>query len=73
MKWLDKIPLTALLPIAVILAVAPVSPEPHLWQKANMLIQGNLVKPLDIFDLLFHAAPLILLLLKLLRSRQTST
>jgi Na+-transporting methylmalonyl-CoA/oxaloacetate decarboxylase gamma subunit len=31
-----------------------------------MLIQGNLVKPLDWFDLLFHGVPWILLFLKIL-------
>ena len=31
MKWLDKIPYTVLVPLAVFLALAPFSPEPHLW------------------------------------------
>jgi hypothetical protein len=34
-----------------------------------MLAAGTLVKPLDIFDLLMHGAPLALLALKLLRRR----
>ena len=33
-----------------------------------MLVAGNLVKPVDIFDLLMHAAPFVLLAAKLLRA-----
>ena len=32
-----------------------------------MLVAGNLVKPIDMFDLALHAAPFVLLGLKLLR------
>lgn len=32
-----------------------------------MLAAGNLVKPVDIFDLVMHAAPFAVLALKLLR------
>lgn len=67
MKWLDKIPLMVLLPVAVFLALAPFTPEPHLWEKLKMLANGTLVKPIDIFDLFMHATPLMLLLLKALR------
>ena len=68
MKWLDKIPLLLLLPIAVFLAMAPFSPEPHLIEKLKMLFSGTLVKPIDIFDLLLHGTPLTLLVLKLAAS-----
>jgi hypothetical protein len=67
MKWLDKLPLTAILPLAVFLALAPFVPEPHLWQKLNMLVAGALTRPIDIFDLFLHGAPLVLLVLKLMR------
>ncbi len=67
MKWLDKLPLMVLLPLAVFLALAPFVPEPHLWQKLKMLFAGSLTKPIDIFDLFLHATPLVLLALKLLR------
>ena len=65
MKWLDKIPLGLLLPVAVLLALAPFSPEPHLWEKLKMLFEGTLVRPIDIFDLLMHGTPLVVLALKL--------
>ncbi len=67
MKWLDKLPLTMLVPIAVFLALAPFVPEPHLWEKLKMLFAGTLVKPIDIFDLFLHGAPLVLVVLKLIR------
>lgn len=73
MKWLDGISLYILVPVAVFLGLAPFTPEPHLWQKTRMLMEGTLTRPLDIFDLLFHAAPLVLLTLKLLRSRHSSS
>jgi hypothetical protein len=65
--WLDKIPLQMIALPALLLALAPFVPEPHLWQKLKMLVAGTLEKPLDIFDLFLHGAPLILLLIKLLR------
>lgn len=64
LRWLDRLPWVWLLLAAGWLAVAPVVPEPHLVEKLRMLSQGRLVRPLDIFDLLMHAAPLLLVLLK---------
>jgi hypothetical protein len=55
---------------AVLLALAPFVPEPHLWQKLKMLAAGTLHKPIDIFDLFLHGAPLILLVIKLLRGKR---
>ena len=70
MSWLNKIPLSLLLPVAVLLALAPFSPEPHLWEKLRMLAGGKLVKPVDILDLFMHGTPLVILLLKLLLARK---
>ena len=66
MKLLDRIPYSLLLPLAVLLALAPFAPEPHLLEKTKMLFAGTLVRPIDIFDLFLHGTPLLLLLLKLL-------
>lgn len=66
MKWLDSIPYSLLLPLAVVMALMPFVPEPHLWEKLKMLASGTLVRPIDIFDLFLHGAPLVLLALKLL-------
>ena len=68
MKWLDRIPYSMIVPLALFLAFAPFSPEPHLWQKLKMLADGALVKPIDIFDLFLHGTPLVLLALKLART-----
>ena len=67
MKWLDHLPLTVILPLAVFLALAPFAPEPHLWEKLKMLAAGTLVRPIDVFDLFLHGTPLLLLVLKLIR------
>ena len=67
MTWLDKIPLPVLLPVAVFLGLAPFVPEPHLWEKLKMLVDGTLVKPIDIFDLFLHGTPLVLLVFKVVR------
>ena len=72
MKWLDNIPMTLLLPIAVVLALAPFTPEPHVWEKLKMLSAGELVRPIDIFDLFLHGTPLALVVLKLLRGKRPS-
>ena len=66
MKWLDKIPYIYIAPLAIFLALAPFSPEPHLWEKLKMLFAGTLVRPIDIFDLFLHGAPLLILALKML-------
>lgn len=67
MKWLDRIPLLWLSLIAIWLAVAPVVPEPHLIEKLRLLTQGQLTQPIDIFDLLLHSVPALLLALRLWR------
>ncbi len=70
MNWLDKIPFLPLLLIAVMLGMAPYpsQPQPHLLEKLVMLSQGNLSKPIDIFDLFLHGTPLVLLALKGIRA-----
>lgn len=67
LNLLDQMPLNLLILAALTLGLAPFVPEPHIWEKLKMLAAGTLVKPIDIFDLLLHAAPFILLGAKLLR------
>jgi hypothetical protein len=69
MKWLDRIPLGTLLIPAVLLGLAPFSPEPHLLEKLRMLSEGTLHRPIDIFDLCMHGTPALLVMLKLVRMR----
>ena len=67
MKWLDKLPFSTLVIIALLLGLAPFVPEPHVWEKLKMLVAGQLVKPIDIFDLFMHGTPWVLLILKATR------
>jgi hypothetical protein len=73
MSWLDSLPLWLIVAVAAWMAVAPILPEPHLVEKLRMLAQGTLKRPLDIFDLALHAAPLLVLALKLLRMWQSNS
>jgi hypothetical protein len=72
MKWLDSIPFLPLVIVALLLGLAPFTPEPHLLEKLKMLTSGTLSKPIDLFDLLLHGTPGIVLLLKLIRYRSTN-
>ncbi|HPE80608.1 MAG: RND transporter [Sedimenticolaceae bacterium] len=69
MNWIDRQPTGLFLIAALTLGLAPFVPEPHVWEKLKMLASGDLTRPLDIFDLLLHAAPWALLALKLQRRR----
>ena len=71
MAYLDQIPLNILILASLTLGLAPFLPEPHIWEKLKMLVAGDLVKPVDIFDLLMHAAPFALLTAKLIRMALT--
>ncbi|MEE4167254.1 MAG: RND transporter [Desulfocapsaceae bacterium] len=64
-KIFDSIPLSIVVVLCLTLGLAPFSPEPHVWEKLKMLFSGTLTRPVDIFDLLLHGVPFILLGLKL--------
>ena len=57
--------LALLVVLCLTLGLAPFTPQPHVWEKLQMLVAGELVRPIDIFDLLLHATPWMLLILKL--------
>lgn len=67
MNWLDRIPFLPLVMISLLLGLAPFAPEPHVWEKLKMLFDGTLGKPIDIFDLVMHGTPWVLLALKTVR------
>ena len=67
MNWFDRIPLLVFVLAALTLGLAPFFPEPHIWEKLKMLAGGTLRRPIDIFDLLLHATPWLLLVVKGLR------
>lgn len=72
LQLLDRVPLGILIALAVWLAVAPIAPEPHVVEKLRMLWQGELSRPLDIFDLLFHLSPVVILGVRLARRWRSS-
>lgn len=61
--WLEKIPWVVVVILCLTLGLAPLSP-PHVWEKLQMLARGELARPVDIFDLLLHGFPWLLLILK---------
>jgi len=67
MKLIDNISFPILIIAALLLGTAPLGSQPHLLEKLNMLAAGTLVKPLDIFDLILHSAPIVLLGIKTIR------
>ena len=50
-----------LIPLVLVLGFAPFFPQPHIVEKVRMLFAGTLKKPIDIFDLVWHAWPFALL------------
>ena len=67
LNWIDRLPVKALFVVAVFFAIMPISPEPHLFEKLRMLFEGTLSRPIDIFDLLMHGLPIVLLTIRLIR------
>jgi len=68
MRWLDRIPWWLAVLLAALVGLAPFVPEPHFVEKLRMLREGTLVRGIDVFDLAWHAAPLLLLAAKLGRT-----
>jgi hypothetical protein len=65
---IDKLSYAVIIPLAVLMLLAPFRPMPHVLEKLNMLMNGTLSRPVDIFDLFFHLIPALIVLLKLYRS-----
>jgi hypothetical protein len=64
-KKINQIPITPLIILSLTLGLAPFVPEPHLQEKVRMLLLGDLHRPIDIFDLVMHGLPVLLLALRL--------
>lgn len=60
-RFFRQVPWIILVPAAILLGLAPFQPEPHLFEKLRLLVHGELLRPVDIFDLVFHAAPVMLI------------
>ncbi|PKP71114.1 MAG: RND transporter [Alphaproteobacteria bacterium HGW-Alphaproteobacteria-4] len=54
---------------ALTLGLAPFLPVPHVWEKLLLLFAGGLTRPVDIFDLVLHGAPWLLLAAKIWQKR----
>jgi hypothetical protein len=59
---LKKIPYAVLIPLTVFMLLAPFKPMPHVLEKLIMIKEGTLSRPIDIFDLIYHLAPLVILI-----------
>ena len=63
--WRERVlPYRLLVPVALVLGLAPLRPEPHLVEKLRMLFGGTLSRPIDIFDLVLHGTPAVLLMVR---------
>jgi hypothetical protein len=60
-----------LIPIVLLLGFAPFFPQPHIVEKIKMLMAGTLKRPIDIFDLVWHAWPFALLAYKVVKDVAT--
>jgi hypothetical protein len=66
LDWIDEnVSWTLAILACATLGLAPFHP-PHVLEKLGMLWRGELVRPLDWFDLVMHGAPRVLLVLKAL-------
>ena len=63
--WIDAIPYWLLIPVAILMLLAPFQPMPHVLEKLIMLKNGTLVKPIGIFDLFYHLIPTAVLIFKI--------
>ena len=59
-----KLPWLVLILGSLTLGLAPFTPQPHLFEKIQMLINGELSKGVDVFDLFLHGLFPLLLIVK---------
>lgn len=62
-EFLDRLDWGLLIMASLTLGLAPFTP-PHIVEKLQMLAAGTLKKPIDIFDLVLHATPWLMLAAK---------
>ncbi len=69
--FIDGISIQMLVVMSIFLGLAPYLPfmaePPHLFTKLNMLLAGDLTRPIDIFDLVFHGLAPAILTVRLVR------
>lgn len=62
-KFVTELPWGIMIMLCLTLGLAPFAP-PHIYEKLQMLFRGELVKPIDWFDLMLHGSPWLLLFFK---------
>ena len=62
-EFISKMPWGLVVLACLTLGLAPFSP-PHIWEKLQMLVKGQLVRPIDWFDFVMHGTPWVVLVLK---------
>jgi hypothetical protein len=69
LNFLDGISYPTLIIFALIMLVLPYpsQPMPHVVEKLIMLRDGELKRFIDIFDLFFHTAPTLVLIVKFVK------
>ena len=65
LSLVSKINWPILIVTCATIGFAPLFPEPHVWEKLRMMVQGNLIRAIDWFDLLMHGTPWVLVVLKI--------
>lgn len=69
-----RLPWVVLILGSLTLGLAPFVPQPHLFEKIQMLINGELSRSIDIFDLLLHGLfPLLLIVKAALSFKHSNT
>lgn len=68
-KILDQLPLWPIVILAIIFALMPFG-EPHLVSKMIMLRDGVPLIPIDWFDIVVHAGPVVIAAMKIRRVLQ---
>jgi hypothetical protein len=63
--WVERTPVWLFVLLVATLGLSPWVPEPHIAEKIRWLLAGDLARPLDVFDLVMHAVPWLLLGFKL--------
>jgi hypothetical protein len=66
-QFLSQLPWGVVVIMCLTLGLAPFYP-PHVWEKLQMLVRGELVRPIDWFDLVLHGTPWAALILKVVVS-----
>jgi hypothetical protein len=64
-SFIEQLPWVILIFLCMTLGLAPFSP-PHIVEKLSMLLNGNLKRPIDWFDLFYHGLPWLLLVMKII-------